>query len=128
MASIEADQLNAHIQVLKEEGMLNVGEICDGYHTFNELYEHRIMLFIALCRVMNNYGVYVWRSKKHSDTSEWEGWFILGIRANRGEQITYHLPDDKWEFTDFADTRIMAPKWDGHTSEDVLERLKKLYV
>jgi len=38
----------------------------DGYHTFDELYDHRITLFIALCRFVDNrvfIGGEVWRSK-----------------------------------------------------------------
>jgi len=47
----------------------------DGYHTFKELYDHRITLFIALCRKLsclekasNCADDYydVWRSKKNS--------------------------------------------------------------
>ena len=106
---------------------------CDGYHTFDELYEHRIVLFITLCRIIYNDPQYqigqkadIWRSKLHYDGTSFEGWFILGIGINDGEQITYHLPLSKWEETEFADTREKAPEFDGHTSDDVLERLKKL--
>ena len=28
------------------------GDISDGYHTFDELYEHRIALFITLARLL----------------------------------------------------------------------------
>lgn len=100
---------------------------CDGYHTFDELYDHRIELFIRLCdfaRVGTGYPV--WRSKLHSDGSSWNGWFILGIHTEDGKQITYHLPISKWEETNFAETLGKAPDFDGHTSDDVLERLKLL--
>ncbi len=106
---------------------------CDGYHTFDELYEHRITLFIALCRYLSVKGVFKnpphlqsWRSTFHSDGTEWRGWFILGIGKKKGEQITYHLPESKWSETDFAETLPHAPEFDGHTSEDVLQRLKRL--
>lgn len=107
---------------------------CDGYHTFDELYEHRITLYIALCRIyrtktVRQFGIHapkVWRSKYHSDGSNWDGWFIMGISEENGEQITYHLPMSKWDETGFAETLGKAPEFDGHTSEDVLERLKNL--
>ena len=105
-------------------------EISDGYHTFDELYEHRITLFIALCKKLSELGhePYVdggiWRSQLHSDGTCFEGWFILGIRTDKGHQITYHLPMSKWEETNFAQERGKAPEYDGHTSADVLERLK----
>lgn len=115
---------------------------CDGYHTFTELYNHRITLFIALCRVLvdTSEAMYqnelprniyyrngnVWRSKKHRDGSKFDGWFIMGIRTDAGHQISYHLPLDRWDETDFAYTLDRAPEWDGHTSDDVITRLKAL--
>ena len=47
------------------------GEVSDGYHTFNELYEHRHALFLAL---MKAYPQWSWYSGKHHDGSEWQGW------------------------------------------------------
>ena len=106
---------------------------CDGYHTFGELYEHRIVLWIALCKILYDDPQYqtgqkadVWRSKLHSDGTSFDGWFIMGIGRNKGEQITYHLPISKWEETEFAETREKAPEFDGHTGDDVLERIKNL--
>lgn len=99
---------------------------CDGYHTFTELYEHRIHLFIALCCSINS-GYDAWKSKLHSDGSSFEGWFILGLREEPGSQITYHLPMKKWKDCSFAKTLDRAPEWDGHTSADVLERVKNLF-
>lgn len=110
------------------------GKISDGYHTFDELYDHRIELFIALCSTMTGFivdcGDYagVWRSKLHHDGSGIEGWFIMGINKDKGNQISYHIPIDRWEDTNFAETLDRAPEWDGHTPKDVLERLKNLYI
>lgn len=121
-------EINAEIV----ENKLDTNKISDGYHTFEELYEHRITLFIALCRLMKfeyklQYdGKGVWRSKAHSDGSVWDGWFILGILQTPGQQITYHLPISKWEETNFATTLDKAPEFDGHSSQEVLQRLKNL--
>jgi len=114
--------------------MEDKGNISDGYHTFNELYEHRITLYIALCKQIgqqpydsNRHAV--WRSKRHSDGEVCFGTgtqFVLGIGIRSGEQITYHIPIERWKECDFADTRIMAPEWDNHTSQDVINRLKAL--
>lgn len=105
----------------------------DGFHTFDELYDHRITLYIALCKhkhdlyAIENPGKHkIWRSKAHSDGSVWDGWFILGIGTDKGKQITYHLPLSRWEETDFVEEIEKAPDWDGHTPEDVLSRLKDL--
>ena len=113
--------------------LYNAGSLSDGYHTFDELYEHRIVNYMALCRQLSRYSAAllrrtnpVWRTRIHSDGTEWPGWFILGIFTEPGKQITYHLPMSKWDECDFAQRLNTAPKWDGHTSADVLERLKNL--
>lgn len=100
--------------------------ISDGYHTFDELYEHRIRLFIALCSSLRYQEV--WVSKKHHDGTSMEGWFIMGIGAAKGKQISYHLPEKylKECTARFALHEHAPYKWDGHTSEDVLKRLKYL--
>lgn len=120
-------------QLIKTSGV-DTNLISDGYHTFGELYEHRIALFIALCKTHstgNGFGYpnpdqEVWRSKKHSDGSQFEGWFVLGLFFKQGSQIKYHLPVSMWDECAFALTREMAPQFDGHTSQDVLNRLKTL--
>lgn len=119
------------------DGIEKTGCISDGYHTFDELYDHRITLFIALCRLyfitfymnsrMERANALLWRSEKHHDGTRFIGYFILGISpVQGGGDITYHLPMERWEETGFAETLESAPEWDGHTAEDVLERLKKL--
>jgi hypothetical protein len=112
-----------HLNALIAEGC-DTNQISDGYHTFGELYEHRITLFIALCRQMPHGSA--WKSLNHSDGSNFEGWFILGIDNEPGKQITYHLPISKWDECAFFQTLNNAPAFDGHTSEDVLNRISRL--
>jgi hypothetical protein len=105
-------------------------QVSDGYHTFDELYDHRVQLFITLCKKVaneNGYG-YVWRSKLHSDESSFDGWFVMGIDKDKGRQITYHLPMSKWDETSdlMIETLPVAPEFDGHSSDDVLKRLQAL--
>ena|SRR5688500_310911 len=89
---------------------------CDGYHTFDELYDHRITLLIAVCRQLisdDHIAVWkrsVWRSKLHADGSSYDGWFILGIGMSKGYQISYHLPNSKWEATNFVETLERGPR------------------
>lgn len=104
---------------------------CDGYHTFDELYEHRIRLFIALCKLYRAEGVTgdIWASVQHADGSTFGDWFVMGMRKEKGKQITYHLPARFWhEVCDIQGIEILekAPEWDEHTSDDVLHRLKDL--
>lgn len=106
--------------------------VSDLYHTFGELYEHRCLLWIMSLRYFDishrqlELPRCIWRSQKHSDGSEYEGWFVLGYGIDKGEQITYHLPLKYWDMCNFAQTLDRAFEFDGHTSADVLERLKKL--
>ena len=119
-------------KLIKMEG-IDANKISDGYHTFGELYDHRIALFIVLSNLIYaNLGSQIgdptnmpWKSKVHYDGSAWEGWFVAGIGTKNGKQITYHIPIGKWD-----DLRVVAydnaPEWDGHTSQDVINRLKSL--
>lgn len=121
-------ELNAQILSMKQRGVLDTNEISDGYHTFGELYRHRNELFIALCLQLfrDPCAPEVWRSETHSDGSTDEGWFLLGIGTEKGKQITYHLPISYWDKCAFAAIYSQAPEYDGHTSADVLQRLKNL--
>lgn len=112
--------------------------VSDGYHTFDELYEHRYKLFIALAKQYDKLPTgkvrntdmtgkvmsKVWRSKVHSDgIHSYEEYFLMGINYEKGEQISYHLPMRLWDTADFAETLDIAPPFDGHTSLNVLERI-----
>lgn len=110
------------------DGVESTGKISDGYHTFDELYEHRCWLWLKLCSCLHERSNgHIWRSKVHSDGSAINGWFLLGSREVVGKQMSYHLPLAMWDATqDFAYTLDRAPAWDGHTSADVLVRLKAL--
>jgi hypothetical protein len=101
------------------------GNTSDGYHTFNELYEHRHYLFIALMYALQTQGR-TWISSKHADKSSFDGSFIAGINLPTGP-ITYHLPNRLWIACVGAEAKVLdqAPPWDGHTSTDVLNRLAR---
>lgn len=107
-------------------------KVSDGYHTLDELYEHRYALFITLCKKITEFGNVeaankIWRSKSHSDGTMYDGYFIMGIESEPGKQISYHIPLEKWEQTDFVlNTFDNAPKFDGHTANDVIARLLEL--
>lgn len=101
---------------------VNMGDVSDGYHTFNELYAHRVRLFSSL---MHAYSGLSWWSRKHSDGEEWEGWVIAGITTPEGE-ITYHLPVKEVEFLPEGTELELGKEWDGHEASDVLDRLLSL--
>lgn len=96
------------------------GNTSDGYHTFNELYDHRHALFICL---MKAYPELSWYSRKHPDGTEWDGWFLAGMHLPQGD-ISYHLPDSWMILMPDLPYLEKAPEFDGHTSEDVVSRLR----
>lgn len=106
------------------------GETSDGFHTFNELYNHRMLLTAALFREwQSHYGRYAdinpYRSKLHSDGSVpfGGGWFIVVAQLPAG-QISYHYELKHWSlFSDIPEREQAAP-YDGHTAQDVCDRLE----
>jgi hypothetical protein len=96
-------------------------DVSDGYHTFGELYDHRIALFIALSHAFVNRS---WRSKHHEAGGEpmYDGWFVAGIHLATGD-VTYHLPMSAWDLMDGIMALKNAPKFDGHTPADVVSRI-----
>lgn len=107
-------------------------EKCEAHPNHKNSAELWIALYISLCRQVSIWNESspseVWRSKKHSDGELVFGgtWFVLGINHKKGEQIAYHLPIERWDECAFAEELERAPEWDGHTSDDVLERIGKL--
>lgn len=99
------------------------GEVSDGYHTFDELYEHRHMLLMALFKRCPDLA---WISATHSNGKEIDGWFIAGMNLPSGA-ISYHLPVRLWSLACIDGVTVLpfAPPWDGHMSKDVLERLRR---
>ena len=98
------------------------GEVSDGHHTFDELYEHRCTLFLALMQAHPDIS---WFSRKHHDYSEWPGWFIAGMDTPHGA-VTYHLPDRLWSLAKEtgAFKLDVGLSWDGHTPADVVNRIQ----
>ena len=101
----------------------NPGQVSDGYHTFDELYEHRSLLFVALMRSNPDIS---WRANRHEDGTMFPGFFIAGVHLPTGD-ISYHLSKMYWRLLDSAgiQTRVEAPAFDGHTPEAVLDRLEE---
>lgn len=98
------------------------GDTSDGYHTFNELYHHRAVLFSVIVRMMPDKA---WKSKLHHTGDMFDGMFIVGIDTPAG-QATYHYDiDPYWEMFDCKELE-RAPFWDGHTPSQAIERIATL--
>lgn len=97
-----------------------IGEMSDGYHTFNGLYYQRMILFAALVKA---YKDKAWKSHRHDDGELCfgGGWFIVGIDTPEGS-YTYHYEDKDWDRFDCQELPT-AKHWDGHTEADVTRLL-----
>ena len=76
----------------------DVGEVSDGQYSFNELYDHRCLLF---CAILKLYGG--WKSNLHCDYdgSSLPGWFAAGTIVPShgrevGKNVMYRLPENMW--------------------------------
>ena len=97
-----------------------IGEMSDGYHTFNGLYYQRMVLFASL---VNAHQDKAWKSWKHEDGKPCfdGGWFIVGIDTPQGS-YTYHYEAKDFDLFDCEELPV-AKHWDGHTEEDVTRLL-----
>lgn len=106
----------------------------DGYHTFKELYEFRLLYNAALfnewaemAKVVGagklNFQVH--KSWKHSDgeLAFGGGWFVVSAQLPTG-QITNHYEASNWGLFKIPE-RDKAAEWDGHTPQDVAKRLRE---
>jgi hypothetical protein len=122
------------------EIQVQAASVSDGYHTMEDLYEHRHALFVALLRVLDHYVTPLnhpyarcWKSETHNDGTKYEGWFIAGITLNNvpwtgpieTQYITYHMPIKYWNSIDIL-TLEKAPPFDNFTPDDVIKRLLKV--
>ena len=105
--------------------MINIdvdpAKVSDGYHTFEELYDHRSMLMIALMVAMKG-RFHPYKTRHHNDGSSYPGMFMVGMKLPEG-QISYHLEDRYWKYCEDIPERENGPLFDGHTSADVINRL-----
>lgn len=116
------DALEAAIDLINNPSQLVTGETRDGYHTFNELYHHRAVLFSVIVR---DHMEWCWKAKKHADGTMYDGMFIVGIDTPYG-QASYHYNIDPYWDMFHCEEYEFAPEWDGHTPEQAIERIGKL--
>jgi len=127
------------------EHIIDKGKISDGHHTFDELYNFRKAYNAALfnewanCNTSTNvllsnppqieylpkYDVH--KSLRHFDGELCfgGGWFIVVAMLPTG-QISNHYKIEDWDLFKVPITEKAKYKFDGHSSGDVLERLKDL--
>lgn len=116
------------LEAIREEHTANVieipatgiGDLSDGYHTFNGLYYQRMILFAALVKQNRDRA---WKSYRHEDGEPCfgGGWFIVGIDTPEGS-YTYHCENKDFDLFECVELPV-AKHWDGHTEEDVTRLL-----
>ncbi len=107
-----------------------IGEVSDGYHTFNELYYYRMLYNAAFLNTLawyqdniNTFNIY--KSKRHHTGEECfgGGWFIVMVDLPSG-QVSNHYEMKYWDLFNIPEKEI-ADEWDGHTPQEAAERLRK---
>lgn len=144
-------ETNVHISdLVKLNPDFPVELISDGYHTFKELYEFRMLYNAALFNewsktsdkkytayvkikdeyikaYISNYAVH--KSWNHHDGEPCfgGGWFIVSAMLPTG-LISNHYKAEYWDYFKVPEVEKALFEFDGHTSEDVQKRLTSLIL
>lgn len=94
----------------------DIGEVSDGYHTFNQLYHQRAILFACIVNANSDIS---WKTKYHEDGEPCfgGGWFLVSIDTPDGT-YGYHYRDEYWDLFQCKELN-KAKHWDGYTEENV---------
>lgn len=113
------DILSIIISLQQEQDM---GEVSDGYHTFNELYYYRMLYNAAFFNLLPKEWVH--KSKRHYSGEECfgGGWFIVIANLPTG-QVSNHYELKDWDLFKVPEKEF-ADEWDGHTPQEAAERIK----
>lgn len=105
----------------------DMGEVSDGYHTFNELYRYRMLYNAAFFNLLARGGqVEVCKSRRHSDGEKCFGsddWFIVMAILPTG-RVSNHYESKYWDLFDVPE-RETAFEYDGHTPNEAADRIEK---
>ena len=100
----------------------------------NELYQFRLIYNALIFNEWHKHGkIEVYKSDRHHDGNipfidDENNWFIVVAILPDGKQVTNHYPIQYWDFFQIPEYDKVKHEFDGHTSEDVLDRLTKLIV
>lgn len=114
------DKINKIILEGKDQGF-STKDISDKWHTFGDLYYHRMILTYI---ILKNYPNLSWKSKQHHDGTMFDDSFIVGINTPKG-QYSYHYDLEHWDLFDIKELD-KAPMYDGHKPEDIVRLISLL--
>lgn len=115
------DEMRAREEAIcKVAGIKDIGDLSDGFHTFNQLYYQRMILFATIVKQNRDKA---WKSLRHEsgELCFGGGWFIVGIDTPEGS-YTYHYEDNYYSLFDCVELKC-GKHWDGHTEKDVTRLL-----
>lgn len=123
---VNINRINSLIQNLGENKEL----VSDGFHTFKELYDIRLAYNVALFNEWYKNPlctINVHKSWRHHDGELCfgGGWFIVSAQLPTG-QISNHYEAIHWDKFCIPETEKALFPYDGHNTQDVIERLIKL--
>ena len=100
------------------------GDTSDGHHTFDELYEYRMLYNAHAAHGWLAQGIPVVKSWRHADGEECfgGGWFIVTAMLPAG-QVSNHYEARHWGLFKVPEVDV-PPEWDGHTPRDAAMRLR----
>lgn len=105
-----------------QQKQIDMGEVSDGYHTFNELYYYRMLYNAAFFNLLPKNIVH--KSKKHHTGEECfgGGWFIVMANLPTG-QVSNHYELKDWDLFKVPEKEF-ADEWDGHSPQEAAKRIK----
>lgn len=105
--------------------MGEMSKVSDGYHTFEELYEYRMLYNAHAALGWLAAGVPVVRSRRHHDGEPcFDGtYFIVVATLPKAGQLSNHYKLDYWSLFAGIPEVPVAPEWDGHTPQQAAQRL-----
>ena len=130
---IALHNLNQMIAFYKRDDVVTTEEISDGFHTFKELYDTRKALTVALFNTCHHtYFADVHKSRKHHDGTypfNDPNWFIVCAKSRCTDKvISFHYHIDDWDSFRIKETEKSIYPYDGHTTQDVIDRLLQFDV
>ena len=102
------------------------GNVSDGCHTFDVLYDYRMAYNAAFFNELYKKGKYhIHKSHRHYNGKECfgGGWFVVVAELPTG-QVTNHYENKYWDLFK-CEEREHADAWDGHSPEEALFRIKE---
>lgn len=99
------------------------GDLSDGYHTFDELYEHGCLLFLTW--LVEEKTCFKGRRAVYYLPDHFDGWDLVATNIGQ-KQISYHVPAKYRDILEkhFVPKSDLESIWDGHTAADVARRLE----